>query len=290
MRILGNSNASSNFAVYATGGDSFIHDIVIDRTHSGVYQQSGNIRMFNVSIFNMKPNTGVGININQTISETGMFDKIYIHNADGSEPYAGILIKTGSGLQFVQCEFMHAGTGCLMNPDGVAGNIYYITFTDCYFDNCINQGVLMSPVGANGAVVRTRFLNCWFSGNANGLDVRSGKVKGITISGCDIYDNVASGISIHSGANVQTLSITSSNISDNGGSGISIGSGVSDFIINANKIGPSGDFNGNQFGVYIDTGATKNYIITNNIKGNTNGQLVDGGTGTSKVVANNVTN
>ena len=287
IRILGSGVPTGGYAFYITGNDSNIHDVSLNIVFHGIYQSGSNIRMDDITIVNFKD---IGISFECAGHEVGMVKRIFMNNVEGSEPTVGILLKECSAIQFIQCEIINTGIGCWMNPDGVDGNVFSTTFTDCYFDSCINQGLLMQPTGANGAVVRTRIVNSWFGENSVGLDVRAGKCKGITITNTDFYNNKGSGINIDSGANVETFGITNSNIAGNIGSGISIGANVSNFIINGNTIGAAGDMVANQYGIYINAGTSDNYIIVNNIiKGNTNGQLIDGGTGTNKVVANNLT-
>lgn len=294
LRILGDANTTSGYAIRTIANHTTLKNIKIDSTYHGIYTSAGTPIIDNVHIRNIKPTFGIGLSVEQTTSEIGMFSRLVMENVDGSEPATGVSIKDSSGIQFAQCEFMQMGIGVKFVPDGIVGNVFSTTFTDCYFDNCRDQGVLMAPTGS-GAISRTRFVNCWFGSNGTagsgaGLEIRSGNVKGVTLSACDIYDNKGDGLRILTGANLDNLILTGSSVAGNTGSGISIGAAVSNFNITNNKIGPSGNFGANAYGIYINAGASDNYMITgNSIRGNTSGQLVDGGTGTNKVVSNNLT-
>lgn len=84
-------------------------------------------------------------------------------------------------------------------------------------------------------------------------------------------------------------SVASSNAND----GINIAAGVSQFRIIGNKIGIAGPQSSvtQRYGVYITSGASNNFIITNNDftpLGNTSGPIFDASSGTTKAISDNL--
>lgn len=213
----------------------------------------------------------------RTISDT-----VIQINAGGN----GVKIIGGAGIRINNCDIMGGAYNLLV--EATDATIASVKCTGCFFDQGTSHCVGLLHTGTGG-IMRTKFSNCWFTGSTGGQGLRAtGTVQGLQVSNCDIYGNASGGIVLGSsgGTVINNCVIAGSTTS----SGISISAGVTDFTITGNHIAPGGGYGANQYGIYVNAGASDNYIIADNmLLGNTTANLVDTGvTGTNKIVKNNV--
>lgn len=263
-----------------------VNNVTMDGVHSGIFSSGVYASLKNITMRHLKTAAGIGIDFAGT-NEVKEVDGVIMENAPGSQAYAGIRIGGGSGYTLTNCQLMKMGMA--LDVVAYSSHVPSISATNCWFDTS-DYGVRIDAPSSY-AVQRLRFSNCWFGGNTfYGFQVLRGSVKGITIDSSEFLGNGNDGFRIEEGASVDGVKINGCSIAGNGGSGISLGAGTSNFMIIANRIGPCGDYTGNLYGIYIPTGSSDYYIISNNdLHGNTSGQIVDGGQGTHKSVINNIT-
>jgi hypothetical protein len=157
-------------------------------------------------------------------------------------------------------------------------------FDRCYFDS--------SNFGASvNKCANIQFSQCWFTSvTDNGCTVTN--AEGITFNDCTFH-----GCAIH-GCTVSSIShhvvfkgctaVNNSTVNDFG-HGIYIGPGIMDFqVVNCMLYVAYGQTVRQNYGCFLDTGASDRYIIADNlVTANKTGGVRDGGSGANKRVANN---
>lgn len=200
-----------------------------------------------------------------------------------------------SGSFFTNLDLRAAGGSSIyFNPisDGV---IIYNWFDTVLADGSDGHGWLFDAP-ATSLITGVFMTKCW-SGTvaANGITIRGdGDIDGITITDHIAIDNGYDGLYIESGKNINIRGGTFSGNSKHASGqecGIRVKPGVSKFTINGVRSGQSIHRENSQaFGIFIENGASNNYMITNcDLTDNVMSGLVDQGTGTNKVVTNNLT-
>lgn len=128
------------------------------------------------------------------------------------------------------------------------------------------------------------FHNSWVaSTTAYGVEIGGG--NGILFCGCNVLTSNGPGITIRS--NATHTQIMGCQFDGNTNYGIFVAAGTTNFQILGNSFCRGTPHH--QYDVYIDTGTSNNYIVSNNnFNGWTNGPLFDGGTGTSKRIDGNI--
>jgi hypothetical protein len=137
----------------------------------------------------------------------------------------------------------------------------------------------------------------WYGSSlfGNGILVEATYKGEIIVTNTRIYGNYQHGILVNAGPVVTTISNnqigSNSTISSGTCHGVAIGVGVTRFSVTDNIIGTmsTGAGNNQGYGVLVNTGASDQYIITNNLCfGNVTGAVSDGGTGIVKTVSGNI--
>lgn len=273
---------AGKYGINLSGDRPRVRHIELNGVYNGIATTSPNSVLDDIIIRNIKPTNGKGIVIDGT-NEVMYFTNVNMENATGSEPYAGFQILGGASIHITNADLMKMGKAMAIEP--TVHSVFSLNCDQIFFDTSKDSGVTLSPSGGAG-IVRSKFTNCWFSSCGRGAEIR-GNSKGIVFSACEFYANLTDGIRVFSGANVKAMIVDACQIAGNANVGIAIEAGISDFIISNNCLGPTADFAANDWGVYIDVGASDHYqVVNNNIYGNTSGQISDGGSGTHKNVSN----
>ena len=155
------------------------------------------------------------------------------------------------------------------------------TVSGIYFTNSMfaTNGMLYTPYsGARGVCISSS---------------STGAVEGFYFSQCDFFQNGGHGFYASGGTDFRFTGCTFVNNgkqSNNAYSGAYFEAGVSNFQFVGNKFfsGVRGDVSMQAYGVYIVTGASNYYIITDNeFKGNNLGAIYNGASGAERIVRNN---
>lgn len=176
---------------------------------------------------------------------------------------------------------------CINIGAGVSSRASFCSFSNVYFDSAANGANLD---GMFGCV----FTNCWFS-NRPGPGVVIGlasAAEGNSFASCRFTNCGSHGAALYSNAKWTTF--TGCQFVANGqassGHGIYVAPATTRFYVrgcisyNGQGLTPS-----QQYGIYVDTGASNFYEITHNdLQNNVAGTLLDGGTGSTKHVHANL--
>ena len=213
-----------------------------------------------------------------------------------TQPYFGIRYINGDTAFLSNTNITLHGHALLIGPTSGL-NCYAISIDNCIFDSAGSMlgGASASSayIGAAGGVFNTRISNSWFglSLAASGCHIGptgSGVVDGITFTGCEFTDNGESGLLVAS-TNVKNWSVTGGFSCGNTDSGIRAAAGVSNFVITGHNAGNISARGANNYGIKIDSGASDNYLISQNlVVGNTIASISDSGTGSTARVVDNV--
>jgi len=193
-----------------------------------------------------------------------------------------LVVTATSDLLITGCNIAGTKIPMLVNP-GNGQQVNSLWVEDSFFDTS-TTGVKLIPSGT-GLINRSRFSNAWFSSHTNvGLEINAG-VNGIEITNSHTLDNDVYGIELKGGQNIV---INGGQFAGNTVAAVYVAPGVSRWAVKNAIIGPSSGFGANGTGVFVDTGASNYYDITNNImQGNTTAAIADNGTGRNKSVYGN---
>ena len=217
--------------------------------------------------------------------------------SSGIQPDWGIRAHNGDTAFLTDNNVTLHGHALYMDvPAGL--NNYAMRIVDCLFDSAgaITSvfNVPSAKLDPAGGIYDMLVSNTWFglSTNGSGLEVTcsgAGTVDGLFLSNCQYVHNANAGVSFI-GANVKNFAIHGGYASANSVYGLRVGPGVGQFTINGVTTGNISGRGANGRGINIDTGASDNYVVTNNrSQFNSVFNFFDGGTGSVKVVANNLT-
>lgn len=197
----------------------------------------------------------------------------------------GTWLDTVGGLQCTNGLVILAATGV---------TIEHIFSSNCAWDTCTNNGALIQANGT-GIVRRIVSVGDWYCTNtlSGAATAGAGTVSLASFIGCRFYNNVQHGAAVATGTNLrfQGCQISGNSRSSSGTyDGINIAAGVTLFAVSdCISSQTSGFSNTQRYGLAIETGASDNYIVTdNNFLTNATGGLLDGGSGTSKVIRGNL--
>ena len=207
---------------------------------------------------------------------------------------AGISISSCGNGVISNVSTLHSGNGLELIPNGTASRIQALFVSNSYFDSGNKYGIYMS----GGFVNLVKFSQVWACSNTQGGILVSGIVTApvqqidFTSVQCCGNTNASGGFGngLYIEQYVVNANIVGCSFAGNTNNGIAISAGTTDFKIVDSTCGNTGEFLGNnQYGIYIDTGASDRYTISNNkLFGNIVGQLYDGGTGINKTVYPNI--
>jgi hypothetical protein len=215
---------------------------------------------------------------------------LWIHGAGPtSQSVSGVHLKAAGDITLRHVSTVWSGTALRIQP--ASGNrIQALVCSECFFDSGTGYGVYVDT-NAGGVVDLIKIANTWIATNGQGGVALTGStlIRHVDLLNCVISNNDGNGVLLNNTL-VRNTSIIGCSISSNTGNGIAAVAGVVNFKVIGCTIGQSGEFVGNsQWGIYIASGGSDYYIISNNkITDNTAGQLYDGGTGTNKTVYPNL--
>jgi hypothetical protein len=226
---------------------------------------------------------------------------IYLNNitADnvGAQPSYGLKVITVGGLHVTSCDFIHCGTGIVIQP--TAGDtIQWLFFDRVQADTCSNEGWLIDGTAAASVIQGCVFTGCWSASNTlNGVNIAGtgGTIDGLEFIGFRAITNGRHGL-INQSSTSKNLKIIGGTFTNNSittpatYNGIEIGVDVTTFSIIGTKCGGAFGLGGSQgCGIKVEPGTSTVYNITDNdvSSGNVT-SLSDGGTGTAKVITGNL--
>jgi len=208
---------------------------------------------------------------------------------------AGIRMKHCSGVYMSEIDVIDAEWGILADPDGAGTQVAHVFMDAILGDTCHQDGIALTPTNS-AAIKNFQMSNCWGATNTlRGMRIASGTgvIYGIALSTCRFTNNKREGLYV--AGVVDALSVVGTQFTGNSGEstntyhGVYLGPGVSDFIFTGCVSGnPTAFATAHQrYGLFLDSGASDNYIITDcNFQNNAQGAYIDGGTGTNKVIEN----
>lgn len=214
----------------------------------------------------------------------------------GTQPTFGIRIRNGDTGYITDTNVTHHGRALYMDVPSQQ-NSYATRVTSSLFDwgghAADGNDVSSAEITPAGGVWDLQFANCWFgtSQNRSGAFVTTfgtGKVDGVSFTGCEFVDNHDVGL-LCVGPDVKNWQVTGGFSAGNGSYGVRAASGCGSFTISGHRAGDTAGRGANLIGINIDAGPANEYVIVgNSLTGNTAAGIYDGGTGTTKVVANNL--
>lgn len=266
MRMIGTST-SSGFAITTENNASrlYLNNLQIRNGHSGIKFKSNLFSMSNVEVIDIKPNEGVGVEVDQSgVNDgVGIIESSIVQNSDDNEPYAGVLLTHAIGIIIEGSQFMQCGKSISIQPP-LSKGVSSVKIINCYLDSSNDAGLYISN-DAGGNVSRITIADSWLasSKNGSGLSVVSKSViDGLRVSSCEFYDNI-NGISIGDDCQIQNLDIDFGVFAGNKTTDLSIGKNNSNFFIVNCRSGVSGGFGESPFGLYINSGCS-HYTVSSN--------------------------
>jgi len=224
-------------------------------------------------------------------------------NLSGSTDYyfgIGVLINAADGLTFSNLYIGRSGgKGVYVDPspDNFIDGLY---FNNCFFDNCGDTG---HSIGVNFQLagsstdwysnINIHDCNFWTDGTVrgtNGLYI-NGAPTGVTVDGCKFsgFYNQAINVANASASQIaiRNCVIFGNNKSNGAISGILFATGHSEFVIQNNFIGRSGDSPAQNYPVIITSGCSYYTITGNHSQGNTSDAISYNAGDTGEVVVDN---
>jgi pectate lyase-like protein len=278
-------------------GNSIISNVWMDSQFDGIVLRNGGTNIFvRDGVWNSFTTGGVGLDVQGGNDQ--YVSGIVMDNVAASQPLAGIRVGINAGNLVVRdCDFIHAGTGLLVNPASSA-TVQWMFVMNCAFDTCSSHGIEIAP-SSGGTVKGVTFTGCWTSScAADGFAVDgAGTTDGVRLVGHRAFTNGLGGASIAAGTNIRISDsdFAGNSSPSNGGTsgtnhGINVAAGVTEFSVTGCRLGPTGGQDNTQaYGLFIESGASDYYVVTgNDAHGNVTGGISDGGSGAHKVVANNI--
>ena len=266
IRMIGTST-SSGFAITTENNSSrlYLNNLQIRNGHSGIKFKSNLFSMSNVEIIDIRPNEGVGVEVDQSgVNDgVGIIESSIVQNSDDNEPYAGILLTHAIGILIDGSQLMQCGKSISIQPPSLKG-VSSVKIINCYLDSSNDAGLYISNDGG-GNVSRITIADSWLasSKNGSGLSVATKSViDGLRVSSCEFYDNI-NGISIGDDCQIQNLDIDFGVFAGNKTTDLSIGKNNSNFFIVNCRSGVSGGFGESPFGLYVNSGCS-HYTVNSN--------------------------
>jgi hypothetical protein len=212
---------------------------------------------------------GVGISV-EGGADT-LISNLASSDTDHNDLAAIRIRKTGgTAIRNVDC----LNCGLLIDPDGAANTVSWLFLTEALFDTPQNEALKVAPT--NGALVMGfTAVDSWFCSSATKDGVRleatmPSRIDNFSLIGTRIINNFHNGVALV-GSGVRNTNISSSTVSSNNTSnldyyGIYVRDAV-DLVIDANSIGalPGGLSANQKSGIFFDTGATDNIVVTSNM-------------------------
>lgn len=238
-------------------------------------------------------NKHMGINISgwSAASSSGNVDVVisdcYIAGEIADNTYHGIYISAIGDISLRHVSTGFCNNGLTISP--ITGRRAQAVFlTDCLFD--LGQGYGIYCYTALGAIHLLSISQTWVATNFGGGIYLggSGSVSQVNLSDVYCSNNNGNGLTIDS--NCENITINGGSFASNVNNGIFVAANVTNFMIRGAICGPTGEFVANNgYGIYIASGTSNNYIVSNNqLAGNTAGSFFDGGTGTNKITYPNL--
>ena len=274
-------------------GDFIARDFYFFQPYVGITVQGLGGPTF-IENFNISNAISVGIIWNQPVNNTGnnggnIFIGPGVMSWSGSNLATGYLSISGDTQRVANVDILEAYIGVNMSPQS-GQTVQWSFFENVACDTCINNGWVFNTTNG-GNIKSVSLVNCWgASCGSVGFQIQGG--DGIHLSSCRAFNNAGSGISL--GISATNVTIEDCKASGNGAAGaapgIAVSAGISNFAIRDCFVGPMSGFGNTQnFGIYIASGTSANYIVTNNwLHGNLTQGLSDGGAG-PKLIGSNLT-
>jgi hypothetical protein len=191
----------------------------------------------------------------------------------------GIFISGGSALIAENCDFLHFTNGLLLQPTtGRASEWHFLT--GMIFDSCSNDGIHIG--GGDGDIYGVTFANCWSASNANQgvyVGAGAGDIEGIEFGDSKILSNGNNGFQLVSPATRITIAdstiVGNSQDSSAGYHGIRVEAGITHLTITGTQCYDGLGVTAMQgYGISFVSGAT-DYVIAqgNNLIGNVSGGI-----------------
>mgnify|MGYP001404285004 CR=1 FL=1 len=272
---------------------SAIKDVRIYKCFHGIILTDGStsIDIENVTINDLGQTNGIGVWIDG--GNDHFMRKIVSDNPSAAQPFAGVRIQDSGGTWITDCDFIHCGNGLLIDPQANK-TVSWLFALNSAFDSGNGQGIIVSPA-TNGTVKGINFIGCWTASNSqNGIAIAgSGTVNGVRIIGHRAFNNGNQGIYVSAGTNISLDACDVSGNSQNSpgtDNGIYFVNGVSEFSVRNCRSGQQAGYaNTQKYGIAVASGASNNYMITNNdVRLNVTAGISDGGTGTNKRLTDNL--
>lgn len=228
----------------------------------------------------------------------GVFSQNLMTGQSGTHPDWALRIDRADTVFISNTNITEHGTGLRCAPTS-GHSVLAVQAVNSLFDTPRRNAAASDRNGVelvgldSGQVKSIQFTNCWFgfsefAGGAFLSGGSTGLVDGVVFAGCQFMGNAVDGL-IAAGPNTNNIIVTGSIASGNGRFGLGFAGAAQRFTVIGNRLGPSGDFGGNAFGVWVENLASNNYMIAhNNANGNTTAAISDSGTGVNKIVANNL--
>lgn len=300
LQIFGPSVGNSLTAVHLSGQVQFrAEDLTIDTVQKGVAVIDATGAVTSIVWIrhcvigsNLTPVTGIGIHqvggadlyVSNTVI-TGIYD---------NQPEAGIKIEQSLGTKLFYNEVFATGRGVYVCP-GDGQEIMALGSFGNWYDSTTIDGMSLEAHGT-GVIREVQSSSDWFATNQrNGILLGpNGSITSASFVNPLVYNNGQVGIMLFPGNN-HDIEIVGGQVYSNSTTspgtyhGFYAGPGASDFRIIGGMYGlPAADTahpNTQGYGVFIDLGASDNYIIRDAVVGpNMTGGIIDHGTGTNKVV------
>ena len=246
-----------------------------------------------VVVRNAAPSTGVGILIDESSGGDVFLNYCSVNAPSGSQPLAGLRVKSSNALWIDNSDFINSGTGLLIDP-GSGDVVTWLFAMNSAFDLGSASGIDIN--GGTGAVIRgLQFTGCWSSSNSvHGVRVRGTITPdGVHFSGHRALTNNQRGYSLEVGTNVtfdECKACGNSQTTADTDAGIYVAAGVSNWAVRDCLLGQGlGQTNDHSYGLEVASGAGDNFIITgNDFTNNGTAGATIGATGTTRVIRDNI--
>ena len=268
-------------------------DFYFYNCYIGVYVNGVNAPCY-IQTFDIDTVKNIGIYWNQPTPGAHNGGMIFIESGTISCPSSntatGIALFGGDTCRMTNVDVLRLGIGINISPP-TGSVVQWVFGENIAADTCYSNGWVINPSG--GIAQGVQLVNCWGSScAATGFEVRGG--YNIQFTACRAFNNALAGWQFVE--NVTNFSLDACVASGNGTTnanvpGIYVGPGISNFSIrNCTSSQVEGFGNTQNFGIFVDSGASNNYMIVNNYThGNVIAGIGDYGTGQNKVVTSNLT-
>jgi hypothetical protein len=293
--IVYNSAATAGAAVSLSAANQFVMDNVsiINAFHGLDVINSGSQYFTNLFFTNTTPTNGVTIYINGGGDQ--YFRNIISDNTAGAQPLAGFRVNASGGIWVDGVDFIHSGTGMLIDPQTSGNAVTYFFVSNSSFDSNTGNGITIAPT-TGATVAGMTFTGSWTSSSNFGVSIGgTGTVNGVRFVGHRAFNNQQSGFVVPGGSTTN-LYFNDCDVAGNSQasagtfSGFDIGAGISGFSITNSHSGQEAIFGNSQSrGIIVEPGASNNYVLMgNDVRGNVSNAIFDGGTGATKIIKGNL--